>query len=484
MTSIIAFGAYVPRRRLQREAAVASLSWFNAALAAHARGERAIAGWDEDAITMAVEAARDCVGEGARQTVRKLILASTSLPYADRQNAGIVKEALNLPDAVGALDVTGSQRAGTSALIAALESAGSGNAVLCVAAERRRAKVASEAELNYGDGGAAILVGTGPGLADLIGHHSHTIDFADHFRATDQPFDYEWEGRWIRDEGYAKIVPAAIGAALESFGVGADAIDRFVMAAPIRGIDKSVAKAAGIKAEAVQDNLQDRLGTAGCAQPLILLAHALETAAPGELLLVAAFGQGCDTLLFRVTDAIGTRAANMGVSGWLDRRKAEDNYIRHLYFAGALTLDGGMRAEADQRTPPSMLYRHRRSLLALIGGRCTKTGTIQFPPSQISVAQNERAIGTQEEYPLAERRARIATFTADSLVYTPDPPGCYGLVEFEGGGRMTVDFTDVDAETLEVGQPMRMMFRIKRNDVDRGFKHYFWKAVPDYRAEA
>src|SRR5690606_18697491 len=123
------------------------------------------------------------------------------------------------------------------------------------------------------------------------------------------------------------------------FDVSADAVDRFIMAAPIRGIDKSVAKAAGIGADAVGDNLQDRLGTAGCAQPLILLAHALEKAAPGGLLLVASCGQGCDVLLFRVTDAIGARAANMGVSGWLDRRKAEDSYIRHLHFTGALILD-------------------------------------------------------------------------------------------------------------------------------------------------
>ncbi|PQM26984.1 3-hydroxy-3-methylglutaryl CoA synthase [Sphingopyxis lindanitolerans] len=482
MASIIAFGGYVPRRRLQREAAVAALSWFNAGLSAHARGERAIAGWDEDTVTMAVEAARDCLPEDRRSVIRKLILASTSLPYADRQNAGIVKEALNLSDDVGALDVTGSQRAGTSALIAALESAAGGSEVLCLASERRKAKVASEAELTYGDAAAAILVGPGAGLAELVGHHSHTVDFADHFRASDRCLDYEWEGRWVRDEGYAKIMPTAIAEALAKFNVSADAIDRFIMAAPIRGIDKSVAKAAGIGADAVGDNLQDRLGTAGCAQPLILLAHALEKAAPSELLLVASFGQGCDVLLFRVTDAIGARAANMGVSGWLDRRKAEDSYIRHLHFTGALTLDGGMRAEADQRTPPSMLYRHRRSLLSLVGGRCTKTGTIQFPKSDISVAQNERAIGTQEEYPLAERRARIASFTADSLVYTPDPPGCYGLIEFEGGGRMTVDFTDVDPDTLEIGQPMRMMFRLKRHDVERGFKHYFWKAVPDYRA--
>lgn len=485
MAGIIASGAYVPRLRLQREAAVAALSWFNPGLKAHAKGERAIAGYDEDSITMAVEAGRDCLAEAARPAIRKLILASTSLPYADRQNAGIVKEALNLSDAVGALDVTGSQRAGTSALIAALESAAAGGGeALCIASERRRTKAASEAELVYGDAAAAIHVGPGAGLAELVGHHSRTIDFADHFRASDQAFDYEWEARWVRDEGYAKIMPAAIGEALATFGVAADAIDRFVMAAPIRGIDAATAKAAGIRAEAVQTNLQDRLGNAGCAQPLILLAHMLEKAQPGELVLLASFGQGADVLLFRVTEAIATRPDGLGVSGWLARRKPEDSYVRHLHFAGVLALDGGMRAEADQKTIPTMVYRNRRTLLALVGGRCAETGTIQFPKSPISVAQNERAIGTQEDYPLADRVARIASFTADSLVYTPDPPGCYGLIEFEGGGRMTVDFADVDPDALEVGQPVRMMFRVKRDDRERGFRHYFWKAVPDYRAQA
>jgi 3-hydroxy-3-methylglutaryl CoA synthase len=484
MAGILSFGAYVPRLRLQREAAVAAVRWFNPGLSTHARGERAIAGWDEDTVTMAVEAARDCAPEDVRPAIRKIILASTNLPYADRQNAGIVKEALNLSDDIGALDITGSQRAGTSALMTALESAAGAGDILCIASERRKAKVASEAELTYGDAAAAVLVGPGPGLAELVGHHSKTVDFVDHFRAFDHPFDYEWESRWIRDEGYGKIVPAAINDALAKFGVTPDAIDRFVMASPIRGIDAQTAKAAGIRAGAVQDNLQDRLGAAGCAQPLILLAHTLESAKPGELVLVTSFGQGVDVLLFRVTKAISERAPNMGVSGWLVRRKPESSYVRHLHLAGAVALDGGMRAEADQRTPPSMLYRQRRSLLGLVGGRCTKTGAVQFPKSDISVAQNERTIGTQEDYPLAERTARVATFTADSLVYTPDPPGCYGLIEFEGGGRMTADFTDVDADQIKVGQPMRMMFRIKRNDTDRGFKHYFWKATPDYRAKA
>ncbi|MBV9509844.1 MAG: 3-hydroxy-3-methylglutaryl CoA synthase, partial [Caulobacteraceae bacterium] len=112
-TGILAFGAYVPQRRLQRSAIYAANAWFAPGLKGLAGGEKAIANWDEDSITMAVEAARDCLTEIDRSTVASVTLASTTLPYADRSNAGVVKEALALGDAVSALDLTGSLRAGT-----------------------------------------------------------------------------------------------------------------------------------------------------------------------------------------------------------------------------------------------------------------------------------------------------------------------------------------------------------------------------------
>ena len=49
-------------------------------------------------------------------------------PFADRQNATIVKEALNLDDNVSTADLTGSQRAGTGAMIQALQMAAGGAA--------------------------------------------------------------------------------------------------------------------------------------------------------------------------------------------------------------------------------------------------------------------------------------------------------------------------------------------------------------------
>src|SRR5262245_63200258 len=115
--AILAYGAYLPRLRLARKSVADANAWFNPALKGLAKGERTMCNWDEDSVTMAVEAARDCLTGQDRGTVASLLFASTSLPFEDRLNAGIVTEALNLKANVAAQDLTASQRAATAGLI-------------------------------------------------------------------------------------------------------------------------------------------------------------------------------------------------------------------------------------------------------------------------------------------------------------------------------------------------------------------------------
>lgn len=474
---ILAYGAYVPITRLQRSAIHALNGWFAPGLARAAKGEKAVADWDEDCITMAVEAARDTLENVDRAGVEQLILASTVLPFADRQNAGIVKEALNLDDNVAALDVTGSQRAATSALATAL---GGRRQALVMAAERPTPTPASEREMSSGDAAAAILVGEGQPIARLLAQHSVTADFVDHFRETGQPYDYDWESRWIRDEGFGAILAPAIARVLDKAGLKGADIDRFIVPVAVGGVPAMLAKTAGIAAEAVADTLAANVGHSGAAHPLLLLSAALEQARPGEKILLSSFGQGCDLLLFEVTDAIGRTQPRMGVSGWLARRMESGNYTKYLFHRGLLDLDRGMRAEQDNKIALTALWRNRKTVLGLVGGRCTKTGVVQFPKSDISVGGNSKDVGTQEDYPLAETPAKITTWTADSLTYSPNPPNCYGNIDFEGGGRMTAEFTDFPASELAVGTELRMMFRVKTIDDKRGFRNYFWKAAPAF----
>ena len=481
---IAAFGAYVPRLRLSREEVAAAHAWVNPALRSLARGERSACGWDEDAITMAVEAARGSLAGRDRSRIGRAYLGSTTAPYADRLNAGVVSGALGLREDVAAFDVGGSLRAGTSALLAAFDAAAtSEDDVLCVAADRRKAAAATQQELVFGHAAAALVVGRGPGMARLLGHESLTVDFVGHFRQPDREFDYQWEERWVRDEGYLKLVPRLVADVLAKTGVAPEEIAHFCLPSPIRRVDQQVARAAGIAPESLCDQLADGCGDSGAAHPLLLLVRTLETAKPGEKILVVGFGQGGDALLLEATGALADRPAASGVSRWLGRRSA-CSYPRYLALNGLVKMDRGIRAEADKVSALTAAYRHRDLLLALTGGRCESCGTHQIPRGDICVSPGCGAVHSQVPHSFAESAGRVATWSADSLTFTPDPPAYYGTVDFAEGGRLLMDFTDVEAGGVEVGTAMRMVFRIKDRDPLRGYARYFWKAAPAVAEEA
>jgi hydroxymethylglutaryl-CoA synthase len=472
---ILAAGAYVPRLRLQRKAIVEANRWFAPGLASLGKGERAICNWDEDAITMAVEAGRDALGGFDRSAVETLYFASTTFPFLDRLNGGVVAEALGMPESVSALDVASSQRAATSALSTALRA---GGCSLVIAAEHRRARAASPAELTSGDGAAAVVVGMGEPVARLLGAAQSTVDFVDHFRTAESEYDYQWEERWIRDAGYMTIVPPVIVRCLDAAKVTAADVAHFCMPATVPRVVNAVAKAAGIAHAAVADSMQTACGDTGAAHPLLMLVAALEKAKPGERILVAGFGQGADALLFERIDRPLAGEDRLGCAGYLARRREETSYAKFLAFNDLIEIERGMRSETDKLTPLSALWRNRDAVTGMIGGKCTVCGTIQFPATRICANPNCSAVDSQEPHPFAGKTGRVNSFTADRLTYSPDPPACYGMIQFEEGGRWMMDFTDVEAETLAVGLRMRMMFRVKDFDTQRGFRRYFWKAAP------
>ena len=371
MVGIVAYGAYVPRLRLNRQAVYDANKWFAAGLRGLAKGERSMANWDEDSITMAVEASRDCLTSHKPEDVRNLYFASTTHPFKDRQNAGVIGTALSIEQDLSATDIAGSLKAGTQALVAGLNaSKNGGGPSLVAAADKRLARVASSNELNYGDGAAALLCGTENVIAKLVGHHSVSMDFVDHFRGDETDFDYGWEERWIRDEGYSKIVPPAIKAALTACKLKGADISHFIMPSLMPAVPKQMAKACGVAETAVRDLLGANLGDTGAAHALVMLVEALETAKAGDKIMVVAFGQGVDVLVFEVTEENAKLPKRKGVSGWMAKRKEEKNYMKFLAFNEMLPIEKGMRAEFDKKTALSVLWRKRDMIYGLVGGKC------------------------------------------------------------------------------------------------------------------
>jgi 3-hydroxy-3-methylglutaryl CoA synthase len=478
LVGIKEFGAYLPRRRLQRSVMAEANSWFDKSLKSLSKGERTMCNWDEDSITMGVEAAQDL--ENLPNKTRAIILASTTLPFAVRQNAGIVAEALNFSEDIRTMDVAGSLRAATTSLVTALDIASAQNGdVLLIASDNRKARAGSQMEMISGDGAAAFVISQdNPGLK-FLGSTSINDDFIDHFRASGDDYDYTWEDRWIRQEGWLKTVPKAINMALMKVGVDGSQIDYLIVPCQYGRVAESIAKMCNISPDSVVNTMLGSIGICGTAHPLLMLTSILSKATPGQKILITGFGQGCDALIFEVTTNITNSKPNRGIEGWLNRKVEEKNYEKFLTFNGVINREFGKRAELDRPPALTAQYRNKEGVTGFKGGRCKKCGTIQYPKSIYCVNPNCGAKDTQESYSMSTTPARVKTYTADHLVFSMEPPAYFGLIEFEGGGRMMVEFTDLDPETFDVGVKTMMHFRIKHLDENRGMRQYFWKASPE-----
>ena len=376
--------------------------------------------------------------------------------------------------------MTSSLRSGTSGLITALNTLETEdiNSVLVSAADKREAKAAYFYEMWFGDGAAALLVGKSDVIAEYKGSYSVSHDFVDHFRGSWNQFDYMWEERWVRDEGYSKIIPEAVEGLFNKLSISMDDVDKFVFPCFFKAEHRKIAKKLGATPDKVADNLHEACGETGTAHPLVMLVQALEQANPGDRILLCGFGQGCDALYFEVTENIRNIAARTGITGSLERKKTEDNYPKFLKFRDLLQTEMGIRAEMPTQTAMTVLWRNRKMLFGMVGGKCTECGTPQFPKMDVCVNPDCGAIHTQVDYEFADVPAQVKSFTGDLLAVSIDPPAIYGMVQFEGGGRYMADFTDCELSDMKVGQSVSLVFRRRYVDKERGFTGYFWKAIP------
>ena len=467
------YGAYVPRLRLDRAAIAAAHGWMAPGLRGQAKGSRAFTSWDEDAITMGVEAARDALADASPAGLRAVRLASTSLPYADLQNAAIVASAIGAPGDVATSDSAGSQRAGTSALLQALQGTAP---ALVIASDNPFAKPASGQEMSFGAGAAAFVLSDTDVVARLIGSASVTSVFVDHFRAAEAASDYGWEERWVRDEGYARIVPQAVKAALTQAQLSMADIQHFVMPSYLKGAAEMVAK--GLKfGGAVAGGLEDGVGYAGAAHALLMFAATLERAQPGERIMLVGFGQGADVLIFQATDGIAANRPARGVAGSIADALPTDSYLRMLSFYGGLDAEWGMRSEKSAKTALTEQYRSAGQMEGFNAGHCGACGAVQFPQLQYCVqchAPSEQFTPVS----LKDQVAEVLTSTADWLSYHASPPLWVGFVRFDNGARVLMEMVDIGKGGIDTGDKVRMVFRIKEKDRQRGYNRYFWKSTP------
>ena len=178
MTGICAYGGYVPRFRLQRGLIYAAMGWMDPSTIANAAGEKAVANFDEDSITMAVAASLAGLNKIDSKSLDAVFFATTTSPYAEKQGATNIAAAVDAKRNIRTCDFSGSLRANSSAMLAALDGAELGHTTLVAIGDCRLGGADGANEAAFGDGAAAFVFGSENVIARLISleHPPHTFN--------------------------------------------------------------------------------------------------------------------------------------------------------------------------------------------------------------------------------------------------------------------------------------------------------------------
>lgn len=466
MVGVAAYGAYIPRHRLPL-AAIRRLE------VREGGPEKAVAWSDEDCVTMAVSAAMNCLRDGDRKRVDAVYFASTSHAFREKQAAALVARALDLRRDLQCADFAGSLRAGTTALRAASDAvtAGSARCVLVVASDCRMGAPKSTLELQLGDGAAAFLVSNSDVIAEFDAAYALSDEIVDRWRSEGDSFVHSWEERFVVEEAYVpRIVEAVQGLFAES-GTRMSDYAKVVLYGPDQRSFGTVARKLGVAADSLCEPFFGRLGNAGAAFAPLLFAAALESARPGDRLLVANYGDGADALAFTATDRLPAFEPRRGVSWQLDRRHPIASYDHYLKARGLEAEE--WQAPAGPGLSATIHFRDRDSDIGFCGQKCNACGAVQFPVQR--VCESCFAKDDFERYRLSDREGRLVTYTFDYFFPTPEPPTVVGIVEIDGA-RVHMQLVNCAPEEAKTG--LSLEFEFRRIHQVGGRPNYYWKATP------
>ena len=470
MVGITSYGAYIPIYRLSRKD-IGSM-WGQGAGA----GERSVANADEDSLTMGVEAAIDCLRGMDRSIVDALYFATVSAPYLEKQSASIIRAAADLRDSIPTMDIAHSLRGFTSGLRAAEDAvkAGSAKNVMVVASDCRLAAPDSGFEPQFGDGSAALMIGSDDVIATIDGSYHLSSEFIDVWRKPGDRYMQVWEDRFIREEGYLKILPQAVKALYNKLNIKPEEITRACFYGPDPRTHTAMARKMNLDAKTqVQDPMAGSIGNTGTALSPMILVSALEEAKPGDKILLATYGDGADAYLLTVTENITKiQGQRRGIQKHLESKMMLPGYGKYVQIRQLMEWQKGTIPARPSSLP--VIWRDKELVWKLYGLKCNNCGNVQLPRQRVCMYC--RAKDNFEFIRLSDQTGTLFTFSMDQRAQEIVLPKVFSVIDLDCGGRFYSVMTDRDTEKVEVGMKVEMTFRIQLEGSE--LINYFWRVRP------
>jgi len=460
---------YIPFNRLKRKTIGEA---FGKKFSA---GEKAVACYDEDSFTMGLSAAMKCQTVVGAAKLDALFFASTTATSTEKQSAAHIASVLDIEGELRTADFAGSLRAGTSAILSALDIAKQGGNVLAVASDARLGAASGKFEETFGDGAAAIRFGNKAVMAQFVDSYSVAHDFQDIWRLSGEKYPHFFDEKYALEMGCIPFVTEAVAGLFKKTGLSASQITKVVLdAADLHNSSIVLSKCGFVPAQA-QPQLITEFGYSGVAYAPLLLIDALEHAKVGDMILYISYGEGSDAILFKVLKE-SKAGAGCGRKYYTICKKNTLSYEKYLGWKKILATEPPRRPVPTRSSLPDF-YRKRAKNLALCGSVCKVCGTPQYPPGRVCVRCH--AVDQMKAYKLLGRKVSLASFTFDYIAFSEDSPNIVAVADFEGGGRIFTNLMDGDKDKLEIGMPLEMTYR--KSFTADGIITYAWKCVPAVR---
>jgi len=345
MVGIIGYGVFVPTLRISVEEIARVWGKDGKKISADLGiNEKAVASFDEDSCTLAVESSRRAIENSkiSPEDLGAIFVGSESKPYAVKPTATIVADAILASsqfhkNSITAADLEFACKAGTAGIQCCMGLVASNYIKygLAIGTDTAQGRPGDALEFSAGSGAAAFLIGKNESevIATIDAFFSVTSDTPDFWRRPKQDFPRHG-GRFTGEPGYFKHIVSATKGLLEKTKTKVEDYDFVVFHQPNGKFPIQAAKLLGIPIEKLKQGLiTPFIGNTYSAASLIGLASVLDVAKPGQKILVTSFGSGAgsDSFAITVTKNIEKRRAKKAVFKMIENKSYVDyiSYAKH-----------------------------------------------------------------------------------------------------------------------------------------------------------
>ena len=428
---------------------------------------------DEDLITLAFQAASNCVevsssgveNSNLKSSVDAILFATSTPVFKNRYHASFFADQLGLTQGILALDFINSTRSGTDALLLAntLIESGKFRNILVIAADVYFPAIGKELSTPFGHAACAIILSNEKGMAEITAAKSYSSAIAEEFSYKGNNIQYD--PRFSRDAGFK----TNLSSALKNFVKNSKSHDAVILNSLYARMAGGIfAKAGFEETQFAKDTLSFKLGNSGAVHALLLLVNEIEN--EKKNILLADYTNG--TNFFEIKNQ-GSNTEKV-LHNQLKNFEFINTYQDYLLLRKAGNFNSAKFETKEMFSSEMMQEREKDTLQYLKGLKCEKCGTIYYLKStRCKKCKAEKFSSVQ-----LAKTGIVYTLTSEHYFPCSFPPIHMLVIDLDGGGRVTVQQTDtmyLEKNKIEIGSKVRLVLRkMIENDAK---PNYFWKAI-------